>query len=229
MRAARMGLLALFGSILAITSITAGGHDDGPKPPPDGAVILFDGKSLDGWAGSDGKAAPWKVENGYLEVVPGKRDIHTTQEFGPDFKLHAEFWLPLMADKHGQARANSGIYLVGRYEVQVLDSYKNDTYPDGACGAMYKILTPSKNANKPPEQWQTYDITFKSPRVDDQGKVTSSGELTIVFNGETIIDKGKFDKVTDGAMDKKLGVPGPLRLQDHGCKVRFRNIWYQPL
>jgi hypothetical protein len=105
----------------------------------------------------------------------------------------------------------------------------NETYPDGACGAMYKILTPSKNANKPPEQWQTYDITFKSPRVDDQGKVTTKGELTVVFNGETIIDKGEFDRVTDGAMDKKLGVPGPLRLQDHGCKVRFRNIWYQPL
>jgi hypothetical protein len=223
-----MGAATLLGTILAINS-SVGGGADGAKVPPKDAIVLFDGKSLDGWVGADGQPAPWKVENGYMEVVPGKHDIRTTKEFGPDFKLHAEFWLPLMADKTGQARANSGIYLQGRYEVQVLDSYMNDTYPDGVCGALYGILKPSKNANKPPEQWQTYDMTFKSPRVDEQGKVTTKGELTIVFNGETIIDKGQFDKVTGGAMDDKMGNPGPIRLQDHGCKDRFRNIWIQPI
>jgi hypothetical protein len=229
MRATWIGLAVLLGSIFALSSSASGGRDDGHKPAPDGAIVLFDGKNLDSWVGKDGKAATWKVENGYVECVPRKGDIHTTKEFGPDFKLHAEFWLPLMADKKGQARANSGIYLQGRYEIQVLDSYMNETYADGACGALYKIIAPSKNASKPPEQWQTYDITFKSPRVDDKGKVTTKGELTVVQNGETIIDKGQFDKVTGGATDEKMGNPGPIRLQDHGNKVRFRNIWIQPL
>ena len=229
MRAACMGLAALMGSILIIGSGVGGVRDDGPKPAPEGAIVLFDGKSLDGWVGKDGKPAAWTLKDRYVECVPRKGDIRTAKEFGPDFKLHAEFWLPLMADKKGQARANSGVYLQGRYEIQVLDSYMNDTYPDGVCGALYGIIAPSKNANKPPEQWQTYDITFKAPRVDQQGKVTTSGELTVVLNGETIIDKGKFAKVTGGAMDEKMGNPGPIRLQDHGNKVRFRNIWIQPL
>ncbi|CAN5321115.1 DUF1080 domain-containing protein [soil metagenome] len=219
-------LLALILSTAGSMAALAG---DSAKPPPPGAIVLFDGKSLEGWVGANGKAAPWKIEDGYVEVVPGKKDIRTTKTFGPDFKLHIEFWLPLMANKTGQARANSGVYLQGRYEIQVLDSYMNETYPDGVCGSLSGILKPSKNANKPPEQWQTYDMTFKAPRVDAQGKVTTKGELTIVQNGETIIDKGQFDKVTGGAMDDKMGQPGPLRLQDHGCKVRFRNIWLQPL
>src|SRR5438128_2005787 len=88
---------------------------------------------------------------------------------------------------------------------------------------------PPKDANKPPEQWQTYDITFHSPRVDDDGKVTEKGRLTVVFNGETVIDDGRFDKNTAGEIDTKLGTPGPILLQDHGCKVRFRNIWLEPL
>src|SRR5262249_23069719 len=149
----------------------------------------------------------------------GKGDIRTKETFGPDFQLHVEFWLPLMADKKDQARANSGVYLQGRYEVQVLDSYMNTTYPKGECAALYGILGTSKNANKPPEQWQTYDITFRAPRVDDQGKVTKAGVLTVVFNGETVIDNGPFDRVTGGAFDNKIGTPGPIRLQDHGCKV----------
>ncbi len=182
-----------------------------------------------GWTTRDGKPAGWKVEDGYLEVVPGKTDIMTKEKFGPDFQLHVEFWLPLMADKKDQERANSGVYLQGRYEIQILDSYMNETYPKGECGAMYKILGTSKNANKPPEQWQTYDITFHAPRVDDDGKVTEKGRITVVFNGETVIDNGRFDHNTAGEIDTKLGTPGPILLQDHGCKIRFRNIWLKPL
>jgi 3-keto-disaccharide hydrolase len=229
MHASSFRISALFTAILAFAAGLWGLAADDAKAPPAGATVLFDGKSLEGWTGKNGQPATWKVEDGYMEVVPGKGDIRTAKEFGPDFKLHVEFWLPLMADKHGQARANSGVYLQGRYEVQVLDSYMNETYPDGVCGALYGILKPSKNANKPPEQWQTYDLTFKSPRVDGDGKVTTKGELTVVQNGETIIDKGQFDKVTGGAMDEKMGYSGPIRLQDHGCKVRFRNIWLQPI
>jgi hypothetical protein len=203
--------------------------DEGPKATPKGAVVLFDGKDLSNWVGRNGKPAAWKVENGYVEVAPRKGDIMTKEKFGPDFQLHVEFWIPLMADKKDQARGNSGVYLQGRYEIQVLDSYNNKTYAKGECGALYGLIGTTRNANKPPEQWQTYDITFHAPRVDDKGKVTRKGELTEVFNGVTVIDKGQFDQVTGGALDEQIGAPGPLRLQDHGCKVRFRNIWIKPL
>jgi hypothetical protein len=203
--------------------------DDAPAKPPKGAIVLFDGKDLAGWTSMGGKPAPWKVEDGYMQVAPGKGDIRTKEKFGPDFKLHVEFWLPHMQGKKSQERANSGVYLQGRYEIQVLDSYHNDTYEKGECGAMYGIIGTSKNANKPPETWQTYDITFRSPRVDGDGKVTKPGRITEVFNGETVIDDAKFDKVTGGAMDEQMGRPGPIRLQDHGCKIRFRNIWLKPL
>ena len=197
------------------------------KPAPKGAVVLFDGKELSNWSSLDGKSASWKITDGFMEV--GKGDIRTKDTFGGDFQLHVEFWLPLMANAKGQGRANSGVYLQGRYEIQVLDSYMNETYPDGACGALYKIIAPSKNASKPPEQWQSYDITFHAPHVDEKNKVTRPGELTVIHNGETIIDKGKFDKVTGGALDDKIGTAGPIRLQDHGCKVRYRNLWIKAL
>jgi hypothetical protein len=215
-------------AILGFLTVSAAtGADERPAPPPAGATVLFDGKDLSGWTDLKGHPAKWSVMDGYMEVRGG--DIRTEKTFGPDFQVHVEFWLPLMADKKDQARANSGVYLQGRYEIQVLDSYNNPTYAKGECAAMYGILGTSKNANKPPEQWQTYDITFRSPRVDDAGKVTKKGEVNVVFNGETVIDHGQFDKVTGGAMDEKMGTPGPIRLQDHGCKVRYRNIWVKPL
>ncbi len=224
MRASSRLLIGILGILTATSAI---GADDKTVPPPPGATLLFGGKDLSGWTDLKGQPAVWSVMDGYMEV--GKGDIRTEKTFGPDFQLHVEFWLPLMADKKGQARANSGVYLQGRYEIQVLDSYDNPTYEKGECAAMYGILGTSKNANKPPEEWQTYDITFRSPRVDDEGKVAKKGTITVVFNGVTVIDNGEFDKVTGGAMDNKLGTPGPIRLQDHGCKVRYRNIWIKPL
>jgi hypothetical protein len=220
------------GLLLALTIACAEDKkDETPKAPPKGSKVLFDGKDLSGWTTRDGKPAAWKVEDSYMEVKGG--DIMTKDKFGPDFRLHVEFWLPLMADQKDQARANSGVYLQGRYEIQVLDSYKNDTYANGSVGALYGIIAPDKEAQqkavKPPEQWNTYDITFHSPRVDDSGKVKEKGRLTVVLNGATLIDDGKFDHVTGGAIDNKLGEPGPLLLQDHGCKVRYRNIWLQSL
>jgi hypothetical protein len=192
--------------------------------------VIFDGTdhALSGWVTRGGKPARWKVKDGYLEVAPGKGDIMTREKFGGDFRLHLEFWVPLLPDRHGQARGNSGVFLQGRYEIQVLDSFHNDTYANGACGALYGIIAPSKNASKPPEQWQTYDITLHAPRLDDGGKVVRPGEITVVQNGVTVIDHGRFDHVTGGAIDEQLNEPGPLLLQDHGCKVRYRNIWLQP-
>src|SRR5262249_19489193 len=119
---------------------------EAPKRPPEGAVVLFNGKDLSDWVTRDGKPAAWKVRNGYMEIVSGKGDIMTKEKFGPDFQLHVEFWLPLMAKAKGQARANSGVYLQGRYEIQVLDSYKNDTYANGSVGALYGIIAPDKEA-----------------------------------------------------------------------------------
>jgi hypothetical protein len=222
--------IVLAGAALAL--LPAADTRDGPQPPA-GAKALFNGKDLSGWVRTNGKPAAWKVEHGYIEVAPGKGDIMTEEKFGPDFQVHVEFWLPLMADKRDQARANSGVYLQGRYEIQVLDSYMNETYANGSVGALYGIIAPDKEAQKkavkPPEQWNAYDITFRAPRVDDQGKVTEKGRLTVVLNGVTLIADGAFDKLTGGALDDKVGEPGPLRLQDHGCPVRFRNIWVKPL
>jgi hypothetical protein len=212
-------------SAFAMMSLPA---DEPPAKPPPGAIVLFDGKSLNGWTDRDGKPAGWKVEHGYMEVRPGTGDIVTKEKFGPDFLLHVEFWIPRMPDKKGQDRGNSGVYIQGRYEVQVLDSYENDTYVLGQCGALYGIIAPSKIASKPPEQWQTYDITFRAPRVDGN-KVTEKGEITVVHNGTTVIDKGRFEKWTAGEMDQNIAQPGPIRLQDHGDPLRFRNIWLKPV
>jgi hypothetical protein len=217
--------------LVALTAAWAEDKKDEAKAPPKRAIVLFDGKDLSSWVKSDGEPAAWKVEDGYMEVTGG--NIMTKEKFGPDFRLHVEFWLPLMEKAKGQERANSGVYLQGRYEIQVLDSFKNDTYANGSVGALYGIIAPDKEAQekavKPPEQWNTYDITFHAPRVDDKGKVTEKGRVTVVLNGVTLIDDGKFDHVTGGATDNKLDQPGPLLLQDHGCKVRYRNIWLQPL
>lgn len=200
---------------------------EAPKPAPNGAVILFDGKDLSGWTRPNGQPAEWKVENGYVEIVPRKGDIQTKEKFG-DFQLHVEFWIPLMPNAKGQGRGNSGVYLQGRHEIQVLDSYMNETYANGSCGALYGIIAPSKNASKPPEQWQTFDITYQAPRVNDEGKVVKAGRVTVIHNGETVIKEGEFDHMVDLGKDKNMGTPGPILLQDHGCKVRYRNLWLVP-
>jgi hypothetical protein len=232
---AGLGLLAAVtvGVVMLLGSPSSADDKGGPVPAPKDAKVLFDGKDLSGWTNLGSKPAEWTVENGYMQVVPRKGDVMTKEQFGPDFQLHVEFWLPLMPDAKDQGRANSGVYLQGRYEIQVLDSYMNETYANGSVGALYGIIAPNKEAQakaiKPPEQWQTYDITFHAPRVDDQGKVKEKGRVTVVLNGVTIIDDGKFDKVTGGALNEMIGEPGPLRLQDHGCLVRYRNIWLKPL
>src|SRR5208282_4716484 len=152
----RAALPLLAGLLLGFSG--ARGNDDknqAPKPPPAGATVLFDGKDLSNWVKLDGKPATWKVEDGTMQVGGG--DIMTKEKFGPDYQLHVEFWLPLMANQTGQGRANSGVYQQGRYEVQVLDSYKNDTYANGSVGALYGIIAPDKEAQqkaiRPPEEW----------------------------------------------------------------------------
>ena len=189
-------------------------------------ITLFNGENLSGWIARDRSPARWNVENGYMEVVPGNGDIQTERLFN-DFDLHVEFWIPLMPDKRGQDRGNSGVYLLGRYEIQILDSHNNPTYEDGVCGALYKTIAPLMNACLPPENWQTYDIHFVNPQIDDTGKILP-GDLTVELNGVTVIDHYPISRPTGSAGKEKQGVPGPIRLQDHGAKVRFRNIWIVP-
>jgi hypothetical protein len=209
----------------------------GEEPPtsaraPAGAIVLFDGRDLSHWMMKKHRSpAAWKLQNGYMEVVPGTGFLMTREKFG-DFKLHVEFWIPRMPLSFGQARGNSGVYLQGRHEIQILDSYHNPTNPKGACGALYDTIAPTGNPARPPEEWQSFDIAYRAPRIDAKGQLAAPGDVSVVFNGVTVIDHGKFSNVTDrygGAFDEKVGTPGPIMLQDHGARVRFRNIWIVPL
>jgi len=176
--------------------------------------VEVDPKNAKKFVAKDGKGV-W-----YNGVTGRSVNLYSKQKFA-DIEVHLEFNVP--------KGSNSGIKFHGHYEIQILDSYMNETYANGSCGALYGIIAPSKNVSRPPEQWQSYDITFHSPRIDDQGKVTQKGQVTVVHNGVTVIDKGEFAKMTEDLPGEKMGEPGPIRLQDHGNKVRFRNIWLKPL
>jgi Domain of Unknown Function (DUF1080) len=201
-------------------------------PPPAGAVVLFDGKSLDGWTKRNGKApAAWKLlPNGIAQVSGG--DIITKQRFGGKFKLHVEFRVPYMPKATGQGRGNSGVYLLGRYEVQVLDSYGLKS-KDNDCGGIYSVAAPLVNACKAPTVWQSYDIDFTVAKTAG-GKIVEPAHVTVLHNGVKIHDDVKINKdhTTAGMSSKELGgdpgTPGPVLLQDHGNPVQYRNIWLLP-
>jgi hypothetical protein len=142
--------------------VVAPGPAGPPAPPPADAVVLFDGKSLAPWTDAKGQPAKWKVENGYMEVVPKTGEIRTARGFG-DCQLHVEWMAPAPAKGTGQDRGNSGVFLMGLYEVQVLDCYGNTTYADGMTAAIYGQFPPAVNACRPPGEWQTYDIVFPGP------------------------------------------------------------------
>jgi hypothetical protein len=194
--------------------------------PPDGAVVVFDGNNLSAWTARDGHSpAPWPVRDGVMTVAPGKGAIMTKQAFG-NFQLHLEFNVPFMPSAKGQARGNSGVFLGGIYELQVLDSYGLKLQSDD-CGAIYKQVVPSVNACKPPLQWQTYDVTFhKAQREGD--KVVHKARVTVVQNGITTIEDREIAP-TPGGADNAEGEAGPLLLQDHHNEVQYRNIWIKPL
>ena len=204
-----------------------------PAPPLPDAVVLFDGHSLASWRLADSSQAParWKVANGYMEVVPGAGGIATAQGFG-DAQLHIEWMAPLPAEGSGQDRGNSGVFLMGQYEVQVLDSYGNDTYPDGQAGAIYGQYPPLVNASRPPGEWQSYDITFHRPRFKADGSLELPARMTVLHNGILVQDNAVLVGPTSHqerrpyvAHPDKL----PIMLQDHGHPVRYRNIWIRSL
>ena len=194
-------------------------------PAPSGAVVLFDGKNLDQWGKRDNpKTAPsWKlVDGGFMQVNGG--DIVTKELFDGSFKLHVEFRVPYMPKASGQGRGNSGVYVQGRYEVQVLDSYGLDS-KDNDCGGIYSIAKPLVNACKAPTVWQTYDIDFTAPKFEG-GKKVVAGRITVLHNGVKIHDNQEItrDNTTSG-LGGDPGKPGPILLQDHGNPVQYRNIW----
>jgi len=205
--------------------------NDAPGRAPSDAVVLFDGKDLSKWAHKDGSTAKWKVENGYAEVAPKTGYIYTKQAFG-DCQLHVEFAEPLPVDGEGQDRGNSGVFLMGLYEIQVLDSYQNKTYADGQAAAVYGQYPPLVNAARPPGQWQSYDIVFHGPRFDKGGKLLRPARVTVLHNGVLVQDNVEPTGPTAHqqrppykAQPEKL----PLALQDHGDPVRYRNIWIREL
>lgn len=211
---------------------TAGTADQPGRPPSD-ATVLFDGKDLSAWKSQkDGGPAPWKVENGYFEVVKGTGGIETKQGFG-DCQLHIEFRSPSPAVGKDQDRGNSGVFFMGgRYEVQVLDSYENVTYADGQAAALYGQTPPLVNASRPPGQWQTYDIVFEGPRFDGDGKVLRPARATVFHNGVVV----QHATVLTGPTTHRARPPYsahadrlPIGLQDHAHPVRFRNVWLREL
>ncbi len=193
---------------------------EGTAPPSD-AIVLFDGTNLDQWENGDA----WLIQDGYAEVR-GK-SIRTKQPFG-DCQLHLEFATPAEVKGNGQGRGNSGVYLMGKYELQVLDSYENKTYFDGQCGAIYKQQPPTVNACRKPGEWQTYDIVFTAPRFNEDGSVAKPAYITVFHNGVLIHNHFELQGGTFWDQPphyephaEKL----PLMLQNHGNPVRYRNIW----
>ncbi|MBF8285916.1 MAG: hypothetical protein HW378_4831, partial [Anaerolineales bacterium] len=201
--------------------------DPGPAGgPPSDALVLFDGKDLSKWQGERGAEAKWIVKDGY--AVVGSGSIITKDQFG-DCQLHVEWAAPAEVKGKDQGRGNSGVYLQGRYEIQVLDSYDNKTYPDGQAGAFYGFSAPLVNASRKPGEWQTYDIIFHALKTTADGKV-QAGSFTVLHNGVLVQDhvpvKGD---ATTAAKFTGVTPKGPIILQDHGNPVRYRNIWIRPL
>jgi hypothetical protein len=227
--------VAVVGAAIAGVHIFAGEYESGknwPEPkivtpgehgsPPSDAIVLFDGKDWSQWEGGH-----WIIKNGTATSHGG--DTRTKQMFGPDYQLHVEWAEPEdVADKHGQGRGNSGVFLADRYEIQVLDSYDNTTYFDGQCAAVYKQWPPLVNACRKPGQWQTYDIMFESPRFDGSGKVLRPGYVTVFQNGIIVQNHSRILGSTawdQGPKYEPHPPQQPIRLQWHGNPVRFRNIW----
>jgi len=222
--------LAQYGDISDLKLLQpADKQDVKSTPAPAGAIVLFDGKNLDQWASRNDpkKPAPWKLVTGGA-VQAGGGDIITKEKFDGHFKLHVEFRVPYMPKATGQGRGNSGVYLQGRYEVQVLDSYGLDS-KDNDCGAIYEVAKPLVNACKAPTVWQSYDIDFTAPKFVG-GKKAEPARISVLHNGIKIHDDVKITTDnTRAGLGGDPSKPGPILLQDHGNPVQFRNIWLVPV
>jgi len=202
-----------------------------PGTPPSDAVVLFDGTDLSRWKGREGPA-PWQVsKSGWMQVKPKSGNIETVERFG-DCQLHLELACPKRVKGESQGRGNSGVFLMGLYEVQVLDGYDNPTYADGQIGGIYGQYPPLVNAARPPGEWQTYDIVFEAPHWEG-AKLVKPAYLTVILNGLVLHNRqaamGPTGHRNLASYDPPHAEEGPLMLQDHGDLVRFRNIWMRRL
>jgi hypothetical protein len=203
------------------------------KPPSD-AIVLFDGKDLSQWTqqarGGAQQEPKWKVENGYLEIVPRTGKLVTKEKFG-DCQLHVEWMVPKESTGNGQGIGNSGVELMTRYEIQVLESNSHLTYADGGAGAIYGVWPPLVNPARPMGEWNVYDIVFEAPRFEGE-RLVKPAYVTVVFNGVLVQDHKDFLGTT---IWRQVGTytahppEMPLSLQDHSQPVRFRNIWIRGL
>lgn len=197
---------------------------------PSDAIALFDGSSLDAWrSGND--PAKWTVQDGILTVAPRSGDIRTAEQFG-DVQFHIEWSIPADRETSGQGGGNSGIFFHDQYEVQILDAFENETYPDGTAGSFYGQHPPLVNPCRPKGQWNVYDIIFHSPKWDDQGNLVAPARATVLFNGVLVQDNQAFWGTTAHMRRATYGDPhgqGPIRIQDHGDPIHFRNIWVRRL
>ena len=203
---------------------------DEPGRPPSDAIVLFDGTDLSKWTSNKGPAR-WRVQDGYMEVAKKSGGMRTKESFG-SCQLHVEWRAPVPPRGKSQSRGNSGVFLMGRYEVQVLDCFENKTYPDGQAGSVYGQQPPLVNACRRPGEWQTYDIIFRRPHFDDGGKCVKPATLTLLHNGVLVQDHFELEGATAHkrrASYKRHPDKLPLGLQDHGNPVRYRNIWIRPL
>jgi len=198
----------------------------GPTAPSD-AIVLFGGADLAKWkqepkkgAADQSETPKWKVADGYFEVVPGTGVLRTREKFAGDTQWHLEFATPGEVKGNSQGRGNSGVFIGGFPEVQVLDSFENPTYPDGSASALYGHYPPMVNASRKPGEWQTYDIMVERQRKDEKGAVVKKARITVIHNGIVVQWLREFDSA---AQD------GDLSLQDHGNPIRFRNIWVRPI
>lgn len=219
-----------YGMGLEVTKVARKSPNEGAPAPADAIALIpyTPGKPTQTSAWNGGAWKP--LEDGSLQCEPNKGSITTKETFG-DARIHVEFWLPLMADSFGQGRANSGVIINNIYEVQVLDSF--GLVPSaGDCGAIYDSTRPKVNASFPPEQWQTYDITFRAPRMKPDGSVAEKARITVDLNGVRIHNNVTIEGATAGHAPGKPpanAATGPLHLQDHGNRVRYRNVWLQKL
>ncbi|HSC53070.1 MAG TPA: DUF1080 domain-containing protein [Phnomibacter sp.] len=213
-----------------------------PKPPvvmpgktnndaPQDAIVLFDGKNLDKWVSEKTGPASWTIADGSMTVKPQSGGIVTKESFG-DCQLHIEWRTPAVVKGEGQGRGNSGIFLMGRYELQVLDNYNNTTYSNGQAGSIYKQHIPLANACRPPGEWQTYDIIFTAPVFYENGTLKSPARITVLHNGVLVQNNISIWGSTQYigiAQYEKHAAKAPIMLQDHGDLVSYRNIWIRPL
>lgn len=197
---------------------------------PSDAIVLFDGKDLSAWQSEKGGEAAWDVHDGVFTVKKYAGAIETKEKFG-SFQLHLEWFVPETIQGESQGRGNSGVFLQGLYEVQILDCYQNETYANGMTGSIYKQAIPLANAMRKPGEWNTYDIIYSAPVFNEDGTYRFAPTVTVIHNGVVIINNFTIRGTTDYIGHPQV-IPhgdGPIQLQDHGDPISFRNIWIRKM